>query len=141
MLYDVASDEVLSHEMRNDSVAQRITVREVAILAHQFQVSYDVIVYRLSDMGAIKRTYLEELLSPAQKDNGRKLIQHLHLYNGEASDAEEQPHLKRQLVWLSIEAYRRECISASEFCRICGDVAGYTEEDARQLLDITATMI
>ena len=141
LLYDVASDEALAHETRNDASSQRITLREIAILAHDFKVSYDVAAYRLIDIGIIKRSQLEELLSSNQKSNGIQLMRRLDLFNGEAADGNEQPYLKRQLALLAIEARRREKISDGRFYRVCTDVAGYSQDDARHLLAIALSMV
>ena len=136
LLYDVASDEALPHETRNDASSQRITLREIAILAHDFKVSYDVAAYRLSDIGIIKRPHLQELLSPTQKNNGVQLIVHLDLFNGEEEGSREQPYLKRQLALLAIEARHRDKISDSRFLQVCTDVTNYTLTEAEELLRI-----
>lgn len=140
LLYDVASDEVLPHETRNDASSQRITAREIAILAHDFKVSYDVAAYRLSDIGVVKRSHLEELLSPNQKENGRQLIVHLDLFNGDDAASKEPPRLERQLALLAIEARRREKIGDSRFCQICTEIAGYAQKDTDQLLRIARSI-
>lgn len=141
LLYDVASDEVLPHETRNDASSQRITVREIAILAHDFKVSYDVAAYRLSDVGILKRQHLEELLSPTQKENGRQLIVHLKLFNGEEEGNNEQPYLERQLALLAIEARRRDKISDVQFLHICTELAQYSEANAQDLLEVVHSIV
>ena len=117
-MYDPITDEAQQHESRLDADAQRITVREVAILAHEFKVSYDVAVYRLSDIGAIRKSLVDELIS--HKQEGRILIEQLKLYNGEAERTkEDRDYLERQLVLLAIEAFRRDKITGGRFRNIC----------------------
>lgn len=141
LLYDVASGEILPHETRNDALSQRISASEIAVLAHTFKVSYDVAAYRLSDIGAIRRSQLEELLTPAQRENGRQLVVNLQLYDGNEEDNKEQPHLKRQLALLAIEARRRGKITDSNFHRICEEVAGFNPEQTEQLLRVARSMV
>ena len=116
LLYDPTSNTADEHESRNDSGEQRITMREIAILAHEFLVSYDVAVYRLSDIGAIGHKQKEALL--AQREGGRILIASLKLYDGEEIAA-DQPYLRRQLVLLAMEAFRQGKITGGRFCDVC----------------------
>lgn len=141
LLYDVASDEILPHETRNDAVSQRITASDIAVLAHNFKVSYDVAAYRLSDIGAVRRPHLEELVAPKQKLNGTQLMEYLQLYDGDKEDNAEQPHLKRQLILLAIEARRRGKVTDSYFLRICGEVAHYQRDESHHLLEIARSMV
>jgi Zn-dependent peptidase ImmA (M78 family) len=117
ILYNPATGLADAHESRNDPSAQRITVREVALLAHEYRVSYDVAVYRLSDIGAIRKLQKEELIR--DREDGRNLIEILKLYNGETHDAEDQPYLRRQVILLAIESYRRKKITSGRFRDVC----------------------
>ena len=141
LLYDVASDEVLPHETRNDASSQRITVREIAVLAHDFKVSYEVAAYRLSDIGILRRPHLEELLSPQQSLNGRQLREHLEFFDGEEEGSNEQPYLKRQLTLLAIEALRREKISDVQFLDICTNVVDYDTAKAEALFKVASSIV
>jgi Zn-dependent peptidase ImmA (M78 family)/DNA-binding XRE family transcriptional regulator len=135
-MYDPITDEAQQHESRLDANAQRITVREVAILAHEFKVSYDVAVYRLSDIGAIRKPLVDELIDRRQE--GRILIEQLKLYNGE-EDREDQPYLQRQLVLLAIEAFRRDKITTGRFRSIC-KMAGYPADATDKLMKVAEAL-
>ena len=134
-LYEVATNEVSEHEVRNDSMTQRITTAEVALLAHHFQVSYEVAAYRLSDIGAVRRPHLEELVSSEYVQNGKALMQHLQMFNPDDEKTKEQPYLKRQLVLLALEAHRRDKISLMRFREAC-EVAQCNLQEAEVLLQI-----
>lgn len=117
LLYDPVTDNAEPQEIRADVGAQRITVREVAILANEFMVSYDATVYRLSDLGIIRKSQVAELIE--QKVDGRILIKTLKLYDGDGFEQDEQPYLGRQLALLAIEAFRREKITKGRFREVC----------------------
>ena len=125
LLYDPTSNTADEHESRNNSEEQRITMREIAILAHEFMVSYDVAVYRLSDTGAIRPKQEEELL--AQRDEGRFLIESLKLYNGDEIGVDE-PYLRRQLILLAMDAFRQDKITRGRFRDVCA-LAKYPSDE------------
>lgn len=134
LLYDPITGEPESHEIRIEPNTQRITVREVAILANEFMVSYDATVYRLSDIGVIRKPQVGELM--AQKDEGRLLISILKLYDGDELVKEEQPSLRRQLALLALEAFRQEKISSGRFREVCR-IANY---NSNELLKVAAAI-
>lgn len=131
LLYDPITDSPEAQEIRVESKTQRITMREVAMLANEYMVSYDATVYRLSDIGVIRKPQVEELM--AQKSQGRLLIKLLEFYDGDEMEKHEQPYLRRQLALLALEAYRQEKITDSRFRAIC-KIAQYK---AHELLKIT----
>ncbi|MEP1079370.1 XRE family transcriptional regulator [Leptolyngbya sp. PL-A3] len=117
-IWDVAADEAVHHEVRHDGTAQRISVHDVALLAHEYAVSYDVAAIRLRDIDAISRNQLTTLLE--QRDQGKQLLRALKmLAHSSEEEQEEQPYLIRQLVILGIEAFRRNKISAGRFREVC----------------------
>ncbi|NJM74856.1 MAG: ImmA/IrrE family metallo-endopeptidase, partial [Acaryochloridaceae cyanobacterium RU_4_10] len=119
-IWDAAADEAVHHEIRPDLVAHRISAHDVALLAHEYQVSYDVAAIRLKDIDAIRKNRLELLLS--QKEQGMQLLRALKLLNQDTEEGngeEEQPYLVRQLILLGIEALRRNKISTGRFREIC----------------------
>lgn len=116
-LFSSADEEMHQFEERTDSLAQKITIREVAILAHQYRVSVDVATYRLFDIGAIRRPEKDALLE--QRQSALDVIHALDLYDAESQDSNSQPFLNRQIVLLAIEALRRDRISSSRFRDVC----------------------
>ena len=111
-LWDPVQDEVSEVAVRADPMTVRISVHDVAFLAHEYKVSYEMAAIRLKDIDAIRKPHLDELL--AAKAAGRRLMEALSLFD---SDEEEppQPYLEWQVVNLALEAYRREKISRGRF--------------------------
>lgn len=119
-LWDAATNQAVHHEVRRDTLAQKISAHDVALLAHEYMVSYDVAAIRLKDIDAINRNQLDTLLG--QREQGRQFLKALKLLESseESSSEEEQPYLVRQLVILGIEAFRRRKISSGRFREVCG---------------------
>lgn len=132
-LFSSADQEMLQFEQRTDSMAQKITIREVAILAHQYRVSVDVATYRLFDVGAIRRPEKDALLD--QRQSALDIIHALQLYDAESTEPTPQPFLSRQVVLLAIEALRRDRISSSRFRDVC-ILANYPADDLLDALDV-----
>ncbi len=134
-LFSAADKEMFQFEERTDAVAQKVTIREVAILAHQFRVSVDVATYRLFDVGAIRRPEKEALLG--QRESAHEIINALKLYDAEKITQNTQPFLNQQLVFLAIEALRRDRIPASRFRDVC-ILAGFPPDDLLDALDVVS---
>lgn len=117
-LYDVANDRTVLQEKRSDSGMSPVNVQDVALLAHEYRVTYEMVVYQLPAVGAVKKRELQSLLE--KQKEGQKLAANLHLF-----DPEELPEengllcLQRRLALLAIEAYRREKITSGRFREIC----------------------
>lgn len=126
--YDIFSEEYVHDEVRHDASALRISVYDVAFLAHEFRVSYEMAAIRLKDLDCIRKPALDSLL--AAKDDGRAFMQALSLYD--ADDAESQPYLARQLMALAMEAFRRDKISRGRFVAACA----LADQDPEKLLSI-----
>jgi Zn-dependent peptidase ImmA (M78 family)/transcriptional regulator with XRE-family HTH domain len=128
-IWDAAADEAVHHEIRQDLVAHRISAHDVALLAHEYQVSYDVAAIRLKDINAVRKNQLDTLLN--RKEQGMQLLRALKMLSQGTDDnkgEEEQPYLIRQLILLGIEALRRDKISTGRFRTVC-DLAGIPYED------------
>ena len=119
VLWDSATNAPVPLEKRHPARVQRITVNDVALLAHEFMVSYETAAYRLRDIRKIQQTELAELIS--QTEIGRRLMNTLKLFNPEAEELPQQ-HLERQVILLAMEAYRQEHISAGRFRDVCEKV-------------------
>lgn len=119
-MWDEAISELITHEDRIDPETHGITGLDVALLAHEYKVSYEVAAIRLKDIGAIRRPQLDVLLQ--QKDNALKFLQieALGLYDPNGKDhVKDQPYLVRQVVLLALEAFRRGKISTGRFREVC----------------------
>ena len=113
--YDIFTDDYVHDEIRHEASALRISVYDVAFLAHEFRVSYEMAAIRLKDLECIRKSALDRLL--AAKDDGRTFMQTLSLYDPD--DIESQPYLERQLMALAMEAFRRDKISRGRFVSAC----------------------
>ena len=119
-LYDVANDDVFYGEKRVRASSRKILSQDVALLAFEFQVSYQAAAYKLSDMRYVSRQELSELL--AHKDDGKAFLEVLKLKDPEgfvSGEDEEQPNLTGQMGRLAVEAYRRKLIFEEELIAIC----------------------
>jgi Zn-dependent peptidase ImmA (M78 family)/transcriptional regulator with XRE-family HTH domain len=128
-VWDAATDEAIHHAIHPDLIAHRISAHDVALLAHEYRVSYDVAAIRLKDINAIRKNQLDTLLK--QKEQGMQLLRALKMLNQGTEDdkgEEEQPYLIRQLVLLGIEALRRDKIRTGRFRAVC-NLAGIPYED------------
>ncbi len=119
-LYDVASDEVSYGERRVVAASRKVLSQDVALIAHEFQVSYQAAAYKLNDMRCVSRQQLNDLL--AQKQDGQKFLNLLKLRNPErklSSEESEQPNFTGQIGRLAVEAYRRGEIEREHLLQIC----------------------
>jgi Zn-dependent peptidase ImmA (M78 family)/DNA-binding XRE family transcriptional regulator len=133
-LWDPVEDEVSEVAVRADPLTIRIGVHDVAFLAHEYKVSYEMAAIRLKDIDVIRKPHLEELLSV--KDAGRSLMSTLKLFNPDAEEP-SQPYLKWQVVNLALEAYRRERISRGRFIEAVA-ATGMEPKDVEQLFWIAS---
>ena len=105
-----AGDEPVEAEERPAPGSQRITYQDVIALAHHFDVSYLVAVYRLSDLGFINAEEKTGLLDRATL--GSRLLGAMDCFDDERQAARKPDRdLVSQIVRLAIEAYRREEVS------------------------------
>ena len=125
-IFDVASDGRTEASLRSPAHSQRITYKDIAMLAHHFGVSYQAALYRLKSLRYISQPESQELLNRAAF--GRQYLKVLF----EDKDEREQRRyrsrdIRREIAHLAIEAYRREEISRgrilelSEILDIPGD--------------------
>jgi len=116
-IWDAATDEAVHHEIRHDGIANKISAHDVALLAHEYTVSYDVAAIRLRDINAIGKSQLDTLLG--QREQGNQFRKALKMSESDSEQTDEQPYLIRQLIILGIEAFRRGKISTGRFRAIC----------------------
>jgi Zn-dependent peptidase ImmA (M78 family)/transcriptional regulator with XRE-family HTH domain len=115
-VYDVAREEEVDSERRAAPRSQRITFKDVAMLAHHFGTSYESAVYRLRDLRVIKPSERQTLLEDDQAKAGKDFI---GLFYHEAAPGPDKD-LVREVANLAIEAFRREEVS-SGWLRDLGD--------------------
>ncbi len=111
-VFDVASGGHIEAELRSPAGSQRITCKDIAILAHHFGVSYQAALYRLKSLRHISYPQSRELLE--QEGFGREYLKALDMF-GDVGERERRQYWDRELrgeiAHLAIEAYRREEIS------------------------------
>lgn len=121
IVFDVASGGHIEAELRSPTGSQRITSKDIAILAYHFGVSYQAALYRLKSLRYLSRSESRGLLE--REDFGRKYLKALGMF-GEVGEPEHPRYWDRELrgeiVHLAIEAYRREEISRGRILELSG---------------------
>lgn len=109
-IFDVASDGSIEANLRSPAYSQRITYKDIAMLAHSFGVSYQAALYRMKSLRHISQPESQELLD--QNDFGR---QYLKVLFEELDEGQQHRYrnrdIRREIAHLAIEAYRREEIT------------------------------
>lgn len=103
-------DDPVEAEDRPAPGSQRITYQDIVALAHHFDVSYPMAVYRLSDLGYISPDEKKSLLERSAL--GSRILARTDDFNEEqATTRRPNRDLLDQIVRLAVEAYRREEVS------------------------------
>ncbi len=137
LVYDVASNGKFDVENRAAPYSQTITYQDVATLAMNYGVSYEVVAYRLNSLRYLDRDETDNLKYKASL--GRKYIE---LFGAGApadkSDAPipatEDPELRSQILHLAMEAFRRREISQGRLLEV-GRKVGIAGDDLLTLAD------
>ena len=135
-IFDVATDEPIDTQLRPPAGSQKITFKDVTLLAHHFGVSYRAAAYRLNSLGIISRDRCNALLN--EEVNGQEMLKHLKIFDDlEAVDQPERRdrELKIHIAQLAIEAYRLEAISRGKFM----DLMKLLGLPGRQFFDLAET--
>ncbi len=110
LVYDVASNGNFDVESRETPNSQTVTYQDVATLANSYGVSYEAAVYHLNSLRYLDRTETQIL-------RGKSALakRYIDLFGLRPNDAPD-PHrdgvdLPRQILYLAMEAFRREEIS------------------------------
>lgn len=114
--YGPAADDASEAEERTVPGSQQITYQDIAALAHHFGVSYPAAVYRLNDLGHINHGEKSALIEKSML--GSRYMAFLENDDGN-DESRPQPGRERkadrelvsQIMWLAVEAYRREEVS------------------------------
>ena len=111
-IFDVASGGHIEAEMRSPARSQRITYKDIAMLARHFGVSYQAALYRLKSLRHVSHAESHQLLE--QDGFGREYLRALSMVS-EVGEPELPQYwdreLRSEIAHLAIEAYRREEIS------------------------------
>lgn len=137
-IFDAATGGQIEAEQRAPAHPQRITHKDIALLAHQFGVSQQATVYRPRSLRYTSERECGELLN--RERIGRKYLKALSMF-GDVGEPERQRYwdreLRSEIAHLAIKAYRREEISLgrvvglSKTLRIADDTLLHLAEAAR----------
>ena len=105
----VDDDRAVGIEARGSTAIPKIQMHDVVLLAHNFGVSRQVVLYRLRNLRLTSDRELHELLSEEQAGHGRQLEQLLDL--PEPDHAKERNRFRHRFLSLALEAHRRSAIS------------------------------
>ena len=128
-IFDAASGGQIEAEARSAPRSQRITYKDVAIVAHHFGVSYQAALYRLKSLRHVSQPESVELLE--HEDFGRQYLNALSMF-GDVGEQEQRQYwdreLRSEIAHLAIEAYRREEISRGRLLELSKslDIPGET---------------
>ena len=112
MIFDVASDEQIEAESRPVPRSQRVTYKDVALVAYHFGVSYRAALYRLQNLRHVSQPESVGLLG--HEDYGRRYLKALCISDDDTLEQEQQywdRELRSEVAHLAMEAYRRDQIS------------------------------
>ena len=111
-VYDVASGVPIEAAFRAIPRSQRVTYKDVALVAYRFGVSYQAALYRLKSLQYVSQQETDDLLK--QEDSGRGYLDMLDMLD-DLEKPERSAHrtrnLRKEIAHLAIEAYRRAEIS------------------------------
>jgi Zn-dependent peptidase ImmA (M78 family)/transcriptional regulator with XRE-family HTH domain len=138
-VYDVASNGNFDVENREAPHSQQITYQDTALLATSYGVSYEACVYHLKSLKYIDRSEMQILLSRSAL--AKRYINLFGLRPNDAADPDRDgPELRRQILYLAMEAFRREEISRGRLLDI-GRKLEIATEDLLLLVDTDNGMV
>lgn len=129
--FNVADGSATETQIRPRSGSQAITCQDVAVLARCFCVSYDAAVWRLKNLNHFNSAQAHTLLS--QKEIAKR---HMELLDRSSSPMRPEQEFHNQLIWLAVEAFRREKISRGRLL----EIARKLEVEGEQLLEMAETI-
>ena len=111
-IFDAATGGCIETEFRPPVGSQKITYKDVALVAHHFGVSYQAALYRLKSLKHVSQRDSDGLLE--REGFGREYLKLLGMLD-ELEEPEQRRYwdreLRSEIAHLAIEAYRREEIS------------------------------
>lgn len=112
LVYDVASNGKFDVEARETPNSQVITFQDAALLAASYGVSYEAAVYHLNSLRYIDRTQTHALLPKSSlAKQYMELLGPRPTQKDESGADHDGPELRSQIMYLALEAFRREEIS------------------------------
>ena len=112
MIFDAATGGHIETEFRTPAGSQRITYKDVAMVAHHFGVDYRAVLYRMKSLKHVSQRDSDSLLE--QEHFGKEYLNILGMLD-ELEEPEQRRYwdreLRSEIAHLAIEAYRREEIS------------------------------
>ena len=129
--FNVADGSATETQIRPRSGSQAITCQDVAVLARRFCVSYDAAVWRLKNLNHFNSSQAHTLLS--QKEIAKR---HMELLDRSSSPMRPEQEFHNQLIWLVVEAFRREKISRGRLL----EIARKLEVEGERLLEMAETI-
>jgi Zn-dependent peptidase ImmA (M78 family)/transcriptional regulator with XRE-family HTH domain len=137
IIFDIATEGTNSAENRSIPYSQTITYQDATIIAHHFGVSYQAATYRLRNLGYISAQECDALIK--KESDGKNYLKALNMYSDLESREEEKlwdRELRSELVYLAIEAFRREEISRGRIIEL-GDQIGIGGKKLYELAQAT----
>jgi Zn-dependent peptidase ImmA (M78 family)/transcriptional regulator with XRE-family HTH domain len=110
LVYDVASNGNFDVESREAPNSQTVTYQDVAMLSNSYGVSYEAAVYHLNSLRHLDRKDTQILRGKSSL--AKRYLDLFGLRPNDAPDPDRDgPELPRQILYLAMEAFRREEIS------------------------------
>jgi len=114
--YDVAGDALVESQTRVSADSQQVSFHDVALIAHRFDVSFQLAASRLASLGYIGKRQLNDLHSPKMLEQCHEYLRIVcgQVFPAPANKRENAAfEVAAKVMHLAIEAYRQELISAS----------------------------
>lgn len=105
---------------RSGSGTQAIQLHDVVLLAHHFDVSCQVAIYRLRNTGLLSQKELDALASAEAEGQGRRLAALLGI--ADCDEDTVQDDFRHRFLALALEAFRRDEITLSKLRELAGMV-------------------
>ena len=120
-VFDAASGGYFETELRSPAGSQRITCKDIALIAYHFGVSYQAALYRLKSLRHITHRESRDLLE--REGFGREYLKAFDMF-GDVGEREQRRYwdrcLRSEIAHLAIETYRREEISRGRVLALSG---------------------
>lgn len=126
--------EALQVEQRAAPGSHEIQLYDVALLAHHFGTSRLAALYRLRNLRLIDESELQQLKAKESSGAGKALADVLGAPE-RSREKGSREDLRRRLLGLALEAYRREEITRSKLTELAAQV-GMSRDDVRAALDL-----
>ncbi|HEX6898558.1 MAG TPA: XRE family transcriptional regulator [Thermoanaerobaculia bacterium] len=123
--------EAVSAEVRPQPGAQAVSLYEVVLLAHHFQVSRTAALYRLFNLRILTQAERDSLLAQENAGQGKRIEELLALPQPDHASARNGFRLR--FLGLALEAYRQVKVTSSKLHEL-GRLVGYDRETLDAIL-------